>query len=290
MFYSNSNHNYHFRFDIKPQDIFRGINDTTNSALLTGRLISELRAPENQTTTCHMHTQELVLQHALGIRQRTRNGNAWDKFLEGKALTKKVKKLVAYIMNKQDKNRFLNYQDYCKKIITTTVRKLVNPNDTRVSGIFFMFESVLRSYKCLTRYMTGSVFKNEFTEFILTSNEWQLLAEFYAVMKIMNVLAMTSQKQSVDANCFSYYSVAYARYMIESAKKINVVDLSGHYNPSTSFSRIPQVTLEIDQLNPLTQKLISRLVKEFDWYFKYPDGDQTKMMIFHPVMIWRGLK
>jgi hypothetical protein len=48
--------------------------------------------------------------------------------------------------------------------------------------------------------------------------------------------------------------------------------------------------LDIDQLNPLTQTLLERLVKEFDFYFKYPDGDQTLMMIFHPVMIWRGFK
>jgi hypothetical protein len=35
---------------------------------------------------------------------------------------------------------------------------------------------------------------------------------------------------------------------------------------------------------------MQRLVKEFDFYFKAPDGDQTKMMIFHPVMVWRGLE
>ena len=279
-----------YRFGIKPQDILRGINDTTNSALLTGRLISEHRVPENQTTTCHMHTQELVLQHALGIRQRTRMGEPYDKFEEGKKLTKKVKTLVGFIMNKQDKNRFKNYQDYCKQITKQEVPKLVLPNDTRVSGIFFMYESVLKSYKCITRYITGNQFKKDVTSLNLTPTEWQLVAEFYATMKIMNVLAMTSQKQSVDANCFSFYGVAHARYMIEQAKNLKVVELSSHYNHAMEFSNIPHVTLDIDQLNPLTQTLLERLVKEFDFYFKYPDSDQTLMMIFHPVMVWRGFK
>jgi hypothetical protein len=238
-----------------------------------------------------MHTQELVLQHALGIRERTRNGEPFDDFKPGKALTKKVKKLCSYIMNKHDKNRFLNYEDYCKTHMKqTSVRKLVVPNDTRVSGIFFMFESVLSSYKCLTHYVSRSTYKKDFTELMILPNEWQLIAEFYSVMKIMNVLAMTSQKQTVDANCFSYYSVAFARFMIESAKNLKVVELLSHYKPSTELNKIPIMSLDIDVLNPLTQTFILRLVKEFDFYFKYPDGDQIKMMIFHPVMIWRGFK
>jgi hypothetical protein len=45
-----------------------------------------------------MHTQELVLQHALGIRERTRRGEAFDEFKEGKELTKKVKKLCSNLL------------------------------------------------------------------------------------------------------------------------------------------------------------------------------------------------
>lgn len=266
----------------------RGVNDTTNSALLTGRLIAENRVPDNQGTTCHMHTQELVLQHAVGIRERTRNKEAFDDFKQGLELTTKVKKLCKYMMNKHHKNRYKDYQEYCERVVKTKVRKLVVPNDTRVSGIFFMFESILQSYKALSRFMSGSAYKNELAPFLLTSSEWQLVAEFYAVMKIMNVLAMTSQKQSVDSNCFSYFNVTYARWKIESAKNLKVVELSPH-NPLMDFSKIPLHSLEIEQLNPLTQEFMQRLVKEFDFYFKYPDGDQTHMMVFHPVMMWRGL-
>jgi hypothetical protein len=138
--------------------------------------------------------------------------------------------------------------------------------------------------------MTASANIKDFDDLVITPTDWQVLAEFYAVMKVMNVLAMTSQKQTVDANCFSYYGVAYARYMIESATTLKVIDFSGQFSPSTELSKVPLITLEIHQLNPLTQSFMQRLVKEFDFYFKAPDGDQTKMMIFHPVMVWRGLE
>lgn len=155
---------FSFRFGITSQDVFWGINDTnTNSALLTGRLIADGRTPDNATTTCHMHTQELVLQHALGIRKRSRLGEVYCSFPPGHDLKVKVKKLTQLIMNKHDKNRFLKYKDYCKKYLSaSSVCKLVVPNDTRVSGIFHMFESVLRSYKSLTLYMTGCKDKDKY--------------------------------------------------------------------------------------------------------------------------------
>ena len=239
-----------------------------------------------------MHTQELVLQHALGIRRRTKMGRTLDDFPPGHDLKTKVKKLCQLIMNKHDKNRFKKYSDYCKINLNVDVRKLVVPNDTRVSGIYHMFESVLRSYKCINLYMTGceDKDKDEFKATLLTPVEWQFIAELHAVMKVMNVLAMTSQKQSVDSNCFSYYSVAYARFIVESAKNLKVIDLSQNYNTTTAVSKIPTITLQINQLQYNTQCFIDRLVKEFNSYFRYPDSDQIIMMILHPVMAWRGLE
>lgn len=257
---------------------------------MTGRLISGNRQPENSCTTCHMHTQELVLQHALGIRRRTRMGEPWDQFKPGHDLKVNVKKLCQLIMNKHDKNRFKKYSDYCKANLNVDVRKLVIPNDTRVSGIFHMFESVLRSYKCVQMYMTGceDKEKDDFKKAILTPIEWQFMAELHAVMNVINILAMTTQTQSVDSNCFSYFTVAYARFFVQSATKFKVIDFSQNYNATTPVNKIPTITLQINQLNPETQVFITRLVKEFDLYFRYPDSDQVIMMIFHPVMAWRG--
>jgi hypothetical protein len=139
-------------------------------------------------------------------------------------------------------------------------------------------------------YLTGSEEKLHYAKYKLTEAEWQLVAETHAVLKVMNILAMTSQKESVDSNCFSYYSVANARYFIETKKKLKVLELGGNWYPSTEIAKWPMVTMQIEQLNDQTQVLLERLVKEFDHYFKRPDSDQTMMMVLHPVMVWRGLK
>lgn len=124
----------------------------------------------------------------------------------------------------------------------------------------------------------------------LSEQDWQSVAETHAVLKTMNVLAMTSQKESVDSNCFSYFSVASARFFVESKKKLKVVDITATWNPSCSVSKLPMITMELEHLLPDTRYLMERLVKEFDHYFKGPDSDQIMMMVFHPVMVWRGLE
>lgn len=251
-------------------------------------MISDGREPVIRGTTCHMHAQELVVQHALGIRDRTRMRIPIDQYPEGKSLKEKVKKLLSVIMDKHNKQRFKQYHDYCKMNMTIDVNKLYLPNDTRVSGIFYMYESCLRSRRCINFYLTGSPEKNFYDKYKLTESEWQLVAETHAVLKVMNVLAMTSQKESVDSNCFSYYSVANARYFVEVKKTLKVVDICNTWNPSTPISKWPMVTMAIGQLKDDTQVLLKRLVKEFDHYFPGPDSDQKMMMVLHPVMVWRG--
>lgn len=47
-------------------------------------MIAEDPQAENHGNTCHMHTQELVLQHELDIRQSKIRGEPFDEFPEGK--------------------------------------------------------------------------------------------------------------------------------------------------------------------------------------------------------------
>lgn len=277
-------------FGITQDDVFRGINDTTNSALRTGITIAGGRVPKVKGTTCYMHAQELVVQHALGLRQRSVNKKIVDEFAVGKALKDKVKILVSKIMDKRNKQRFIWYSDYVKKYLKMDVRKLELPNDTRVSGVFLMYESVLRSKKAISMYCSGGNESLEYLPLALTDPEWDLLAETYTVLKYMNVVAMTSQQQSIDSNCLSYYSVCYARFFMESSNSFDIMNLSQHWTPATDPNSIPVVTLQLQQLPPETRELKQRLIKEFDHYFAGPDSDHLSMMIFHPVMVWQGIK
>jgi hypothetical protein len=61
------------RINIVTEDIWRGINDNATAAKYVGRLISGGRIPLNSTSTCIMHSGNLVLEHALGTKIRTKN-------------------------------------------------------------------------------------------------------------------------------------------------------------------------------------------------------------------------
>ena len=91
-------------YDITPDDVRRGINDTTSSALCTGIAITGGRVPFRNGTTCHMHAQELVVTHALGLRTRKKRGvGVIDSFESGRLLRDCVKKLVSRLMDKNQR-------------------------------------------------------------------------------------------------------------------------------------------------------------------------------------------
>jgi hypothetical protein len=280
-----------FRYGITLNDVLRGINDTTNSALLTGLLLAEGRAPAIRGTTCQMHAQELVVQHALGIRKRTKNGDDVDTFEPGRLLAKKVRILVSKIMDKRSKNKFTKYIEYCSKELTTKVNRLIIPNDTRVSGIFLMLECVLRSRTCIMMYTTVSPDRAVYKDISLDDVDWQFIAEIHSILKVMNLLAMTSQQQSVESNCFSYYHVVSARFYLKSSTEFPVIDINkDNWKPTTEMSKIPTTLILKENLMANTVELIDRFEAEFLNYFKTPDSDQILMMVFHPLMAWMGFE
>lgn len=275
-------------FGITIDDVYRGVNDTTNSALRTGLTIADGRCPKVKGTTCQMHTQELVVQHALGIRQRSRNKNAWDYFHAGKSLRDKSRDLVKKIMDKKTKKGFPKFTKFCETKLKMMVRKLEVPNDTRVSGVFVMYESLLRSYRCVTAFCKAE--EKDFKDIELNEKEWQFLAETHSILQVMNSVALTSQQESVESNCFSYYQVVTARYYLSNVKKFRVIDLNGYWSPMDDLKKIETKMLLREELLDVTQELICRFEKEFQNYFSRPDSDQLLMMVFNPVIVWMGFE
>lgn len=280
---------YYIRYGISKHDILRGVNDTTNSALLTGVTISDGRTPNVKGTTCFMHAQELVVVHALGLRQRTKNGES-DEFVESKALRDKTKLLLSKIMDKKSKQRYDRYIKFCKDHFKSEAIKLLVPNETRVSGVFTMYQSAIRSRKLINLYCSRSTDAPLFSDLLLNDTDWIFIAETYSILQTTNLIAMTSQEDNVDSNCFSYYQVSQARHLLKTSKSYNIIDLCDHWTPETEVIKIPKVTRKREQLLPCSQKLIDRLVSEFDRYFPSPDSDQIMMMVLHPVMVWSGFK
>ena len=243
-------------------------------------------------TTCQMHAQELVVKHALGLQSRSKNKQAYDENVPGKALRDKVKILVSTLMNKKKKNLFIKYKKYVEEELEQgEALKLEIPNDTRVSGVFRMYESVLRAKKSLTLFCTNyEEYKELFQPLLLTTEEWQDVAETHAILKILNVVAMTSQQESVDSNVMSYIQIQTARYNITCRSEFPVIQINGNWKPNTDINKIPTNTLSKNQLSQNSRNLINNFQREFTNYFKSPDSDQQTMMVFHPVIVCGGFR
>jgi hypothetical protein len=236
-----------------------------------------------------MHAQELVLKHALGLATRKgRGGEPDDEFASGKNLRDRVKAWLSRVMDKKSKSRFNKYKQYCKSRLGVDVIRFALPNETRVAGVYLMYASALRSRKTLMQYCNNSAEAMQYDALKLTELEWIQLSETYAVLSIAHKLAMVSQQESADSNCFSYFQVVNAQYAICKHPDINVPDMSVFWDPDTELERIPTVNKTRDTLSKDTTELMSRFEKEFKRYFPKPDSDQIAMMVFHPVMVWMG--
>ena len=77
---------------IEKEDCFRAVNDTTNNALLAGKLLTD---SEDSAGTCSMHVCSLAFGQAMGILTRRKDGEEYDKFEDAENL------LHSYILELQ---------------------------------------------------------------------------------------------------------------------------------------------------------------------------------------------
>ena len=123
---------------IGKDDIYRAANDTTNSAVKVGRLLS------GENGTCSMHQVQLIITHATGRVTRKKNNKIVDSFVECERIRKTSEDCANWIMNRKSKGR---YSDYCKNMTEKgrSSRKLIIPNSTRAAGVVLHYESMLMS-------------------------------------------------------------------------------------------------------------------------------------------------
>ena len=153
-----------------------------------------------------------------------------DSFGLGHNLKTKVKLLLSTVMNKKQKQRWVNFVELAqygneKK----KVPKFVVPNETRCSGVFMMFQSALRGRCILNVLDTRGEFCDVYKNLMLKEREWSLVAEFEAVMSLTHELAMASQTQHPGEMAFSWFNVVECRAkLVDDGEmhKFNVVDVS----------------------------------------------------------------
>jgi hypothetical protein len=201
------------RYGILQSDLYRPVNDTTNSAKKAGQLIVGCA----DKGTCGMHQCELIMKHATGQVVRSRRNVVVDSFPEMESFRKKMRKFCGWMMEGKSKDRYMKYNDYLKENVNAQGGLvLALPNDTRVAGTVLMYQSMIRSYYDLNYYLLSANCPAAFKSLAPTKAEWKVLTEIEAVLRSTQVLSIALQTNVAGAVSVSPLLVAYTMNRVTS--------------------------------------------------------------------------
>ena len=239
---------------------------------------------------CFMHTQELVLKHALGLVNRSVNKKIVDSFSEGKNLCDLCKSFASKVMDKKQKQRLTEYNSLSLQTYKVLPCRLLVPNETRVSGVFTLMTSLLHAKSLLKILQVESEFLKIYRDYVFDNNTWKLISEFQAVMTLTDSLARSSQTNESGEIAFSWFEVSIFRsHLVSRSFEYSVVDCSKSWPPNTAIDKILIIPMNYSAFASETRTFIDRLIKEVDFYFPSPDLDQLMAMKLHPVFQSLGM-
>jgi len=154
-----------------------------------------------------------------------------------------------------------------------------------------LLSSVLRA-KSLLQLLAGKTkFYDVYQNYFLKDEHWPLIAEFHGIMNHTNHLAKFSQTEEPGEIAFSWFEVSCCRELLSNKEQtFKVVDVTWSWAPNTLFNDIKTAHLPYEELDPISRKLVDRLIDEIDKYFPTLDSDQLIAMKLHPVMQTIGMQ
>ena len=200
-------------------DLFRTVNDNTNSTVLAGKYILNHQGEGK----CDMHITDLILKHATGLvirmKKITVDSNpsfiaSYNKFREfSNWLMKSCQRVVQQLQNKSKEDG-------------RDVREIPLPNKTRVAGAQLMFQGLLRNKWAMDVYKNLPGVDDAFTKKYPSHDEWQQLAEYEAVISLIQKCAISIQTDDPATNCWTLLEIYLARREIERMHSSNAAVLS----------------------------------------------------------------
>jgi hypothetical protein len=273
------------RMNIESSDIWRAVNDNANAAKFVGRIIASNRIPVNSQSTCIMHTGNLILEHALGLRPRLRSKEP-DVYVEGAKMCKDVHTALSIIMNKRNKKIFEDYTKICKDTFQSKSVRFMLPNETRVSGKYIMIQSLLRQHRAFVHFTTdhASPHKTKFSAIRFEERDWIYIQEMEGIMSGMGVVTLGTQTDQPCYISYCWYQVQYVRSTAERGEGFSLMNLKKTWAPDTPLHMIPVEYRKRQDLLPESIIFLKRIVRECDFYLKEPDGDM-RLSIFLTLLL-----
>jgi len=289
---------------INAEDLYKAANDTTNSALKVGRILTG-----GDEGTCAMHQTQLVVDHATGRKKRSAQNTITDDFPACEELRKKAEKASQYLMNAKSKGRFLGYKTMMEARARTGLR-ITLPNSTRAAGVILHYEAILKSCWNLRLYWMDEPEAPKITE-----HDMNLLSEFYSVLYPLMKLVLQVQTDTFGSIAYTYYFIyrTFALYTYQRHWWVVETRLSRHPESLTHWnadakwpirnfagnpivekgtklgteiegdmSSISMTKVKTDDLLEPTNVLISRIIKEFPSYGATPIDDRLLAMACNP--------
>ena len=289
---------------IYAEDLYKAANDTTNSALKVGRLLTG-----GDEGTCAMHQTQLVIDHATGRKTRKRAGKIVDENPACESLRKKAEKATQCLMNAKSKGRFLGYRKMMESRARTGLRILL-PNSTRAAGVILHYECILKSCWNLRSHWLVETAAPKLDE-----HDLNLLSQFYAVLYPLLRLVYQVQTDTFGSIAYTCYFIYRTFVLYTYEKNWWIVetrfdkhpDAVTHWDavaklPIRNFAGVPIVDegtklgseiegglgvvamtkVHCDELLAATQLLIFRIISEFPKCGATPIDDRLLAMACNP--------
>jgi hypothetical protein len=194
-------------------------------------------------------------------------------------------------MDKRNKHRFEQFNEISNDIYQCDSLKLVLPNETRVSGKYFMLQSLLRHHHLYQHYTQhDETYSPHFSNKIFSESDLKFVQELEGVMRPLNLLNIGAQSDTPGFIAFSWFSIMFVRATIKLSLSFTMMDLKKRWTSKTHVDKIPQITQDRDDLSANTITFIERIDKEFQHYFPQPDMDMRLALYFYPAAMFPVLE
>ena len=297
---------------IGKDDIYRAANDTTNSALKTGRLMTA----DGDEGTCFMHITQLCIDHATGRKKRSVDKQIVDDFPECESIRLASLKASKTVWDRKSKKKWEEYT----KLMASGGRKFIKPsqpNKTRASGIRIHYESMIRSRWNLDLFW----YKKGMEAQGLDNAKFVILAQLWSVLYPIGGLAFEIQTDDVGALSYSFLYYFRCLVLYATKKRWWVPDVCKSHHPDDetqwdgnakfpelghngdpisipanaktlagTVRQIQMVALDSNDLHSVPALLVTRLCKELRSYGGEPTRDQLLAMACNPFTATTGMK
>ena len=276
-------------------DLCASVNDNTASAVLAGKYI--VGTPRTgKGGKCDMHKAELILKHATGLVQRSRNREVIDSNPDFIQVYSVAKGFAAWLMSSRAPQRFQNLCDHAARMGAIVIA-IPLPNETRVSGCILLIVALLRNKWIMDDYAARTIgadlgFKRRYP----SPHVWEILAQFEAILAPLKAVSLSLQIDAPGSSSASLLELYSARHVAVNMQYEEIECL-----PMTETEEQPiakwdakktiddleesRKKIAFEDLEPQSRKLIRRVVKEYKTYVVHEkDEDAEKAMCCNPLL------